>query len=62
MLAVDDCLAERWRLQRYARERARASLPDRWLHDERPGMQQVVDVFVEALAQRSESSSRSRVE
>jgi len=38
-----------WQLERRARERARASLPQSWLRDPRPAMEDVREAFVEGI-------------
>jgi len=51
-VAVDTSLLGYWKRQRRARERARRALPDPWLTDPRPEMQEVADTYVELLARR----------
>jgi hypothetical protein len=49
-MAVDERLLTHWKCQRQARERARRALPQSWLADPRPEMQEAVVFYIEAMA------------
>jgi hypothetical protein len=57
---LDLRLQEQWRRERAARERLRASLPVSWRNDPRPEMDDVREIYVEAMLRARASTPRRR--
>jgi len=57
---LDLRLQEQWRRERAARERLRASLPVSWRNDPRPEMDDVREIYVEAMLRAKTSKTTPR--
>jgi len=55
---VDRSLLEHWQQERAARTRLRRSLPPSWRDDPRPKMDEVRELYVEAMVRMSGSPRR----
>jgi hypothetical protein len=56
---IDDRLLEHWRREHAAREQLRASLPASWRNDSRPKMDEVREIYVEAMVRHFDGTLRT---
>lgn len=56
---IDRRLLEHWQQERAARARLRDSLPSSWRNDPRPNMDEVRELYIEAMLRLKEPPIRS---
>jgi len=56
---IDSRLLEHWQRESRSREQLRRSLPSTWRNDPRPKMDEVREMYVEAMLRMQEASMRS---
>ncbi len=55
---IDTSLLEHWEREQAARTRLRSSLPQSWRNDSRPKMDEVRELYVEAMLEMQHSPAR----